>query len=61
MAVYRLGKSAVKDGDLVPNAVPDPIAAALALGTVVAIVLWRVSPLPLMTAGGAVGVVLRGR
>lgn len=45
---------------MLPHAVPDPLSALLALATVSVILLWRLSPLPLM-AGGAAGLVLRGR
>lgn len=44
-----------------PSAVPDPLSGLLALATVSVILLWRLSPLPLMAGGAAVGLVLRGR
>jgi chromate transporter len=46
---------------MLPNAVPDPLSGLLALATVSVILLWRLSPLPLMAGGAAVGLVLRGR
>ena len=46
---------------MLPNAVPDLLTALLSLLTVVAILIWRFSPLPLMAAGGAVGAVIRAR
>lgn len=46
---------------MLPNAVPDPLSGLLALATVSVILLWRLSPLPLMAGGAAAGLVLRGR
>lgn len=46
---------------MLPNAVPDPLTACLALGTAGALLVWRLSPLPLMAGGGAIGLVLRSR
>lgn len=46
---------------VMPHAMPDVTTGLLTLATVVAMVMWRLSPLPLMTAGGAVGAVLRAR
>jgi hypothetical protein len=42
-------------------AIPDFLAGALAVGTVAAMGLWQLSPLPLMAGGAAIGLVLRAR
>ena len=47
--------------DMLPHAVPDVTTVLLTLATVVVILVWRVSPLPAMAAGGAIGAVLRAR
>jgi chromate transporter len=44
-----------------PSALPDPLAGLLAGATLVLLLLWRVSPLPLMAGGATLGLVLRGR
>jgi chromate transporter len=54
-----IGAIAASLAALFPHAAPDPFAMALLVATVVAIFLWRVRPLPLMVAGGAVGVARR--
>ena len=46
---------------MLPHAVLDVTTVVLTLATVVAIVAWRVSPLPAMAAGGVVGAVLKAR
>jgi chromate transporter len=46
---------------LLPHAIPDLLTGALAVGTVVAMGLWHLSPLTLMTGGAAIGLVLRAR
>jgi chromate transport protein ChrA len=46
---------------MVPYAIPDLLTVALAVGTVVVLVLWRLSPLPLTAGGPAIGFVLRTR
>lgn len=46
---------------MLPNAVPDLLTGCLALGTAGALLVWRLSPLPLMAGGGALGLVLRSR
>lgn len=46
---------------MLPNAVPDALSGLLALATLSVILLWRLSPLPLMAGGAAIGLVLRGR
>jgi chromate transporter len=54
-----IGAIAVSLVAILPHAAPDPFAMAILLATVIAILLWRVRPLPLMVAGGAVGVARR--
>lgn len=46
---------------MLPNAVPDALSGLLALATLSVILLWRLSPLPLMAGGAAIGLVLRDR
>ncbi|MBI3329480.1 MAG: chromate efflux transporter [Nitrospinae bacterium] len=46
---------------MLPYAIPDLLTGALAVGTVVAMLLWRFGPLPLMTGGAAIGLILRVR
>jgi chromate transporter len=46
---------------MLPYAIPDLLTGTMAVGTVVAMGLWRLSPLPLMVGGGAIGLVLRVR
>jgi hypothetical protein len=65
----RLERAAMGDIDLVnpalslkqPSAIPDSLTGALAAGTVVAMGLWHLSPLPLMAGGAAIGLVLRAQ
>jgi chromate transporter len=56
-----IGMTAVAVIRMLPHALPDLITGLLAVGTVVAMGCWRLSPLPLMMGGAAVGLVLRGR
>jgi hypothetical protein len=56
-----VGVTAVAVLWMVPYAIPNLLAGALAVGTVGALVLWRLSPLPLMAGGAAIGCVLRAR
>ena len=56
-----IGMTAVAVLRMLPYAIPDLVTGALALGTVVAMGLWHLSPLPLMTGGAAMGLVLRAR
>jgi MFS family permease len=56
-----IGVTAVAVLRMVPYAIPDLFTGALAVRTVVALVLWRLSPLPLLTGGAAIGIVLRTR
>ncbi len=54
-----IGAIAVSMAAIFPHAAPDLFAMAILLATVIAILLWRMRPLPLMAAGGAVGVARR--
>jgi chromate transport protein ChrA len=56
-----IGMIAVAILQMLPNAVPDILPEVLAVGTVAAMVVWRLSPLPLMVGGGALGLVVRSR
>jgi chromate transporter len=56
-----IGMTAVAVLRMLPHAIPDPVAGSLAVGTIAAMVLWHLSPLPLMTGGAAIGLVLRAR
>jgi chromate transporter len=56
-----IGMITVAVFQMVPYAMPDLLTGVLALGTVVAMLIWRLRPLPLMTGGGAIGLVLRAR
>jgi hypothetical protein len=56
-----VGETAVAVLRMVPYAIPNLLAGALAVGTVGALVLWRLSLLPLMAGGAAIGCVLRAR
>jgi chromate transporter len=56
-----IGMIAVAVLRMLPDAIPDLVAGILAVGTVVAMGLWRLSPLPVMTGGAAMGLVLRAR
>jgi chromate transporter len=56
-----IGMTAVAVLRILPSAIPDPLTGALAAGTVAGMGLWRLSPLPLMTGGAAIGLVLRAR
>ena len=55
------GMTAVAVLRMLPAAVPDPLTGVVALGTVAAMGLWHLSPLPRITGGAALGVVLRTR
>ncbi len=50
-----VGMTAVALLRMLPTAVPGVVPAALALGTVVVMLAWRVSPLPLLAVGGVIG------
>lgn len=56
-----IGMTAVAVLRMLPAAIPDLFAGVVAVGTVVAMGLWRLSPLPLITGGAALGLVLRTR
>jgi chromate transporter len=56
-----IGMIAVAVLRMLPYAIPDLVAGILSVGTVVAMGLWHLSPLPLMTGGAAMGLVLRAR
>jgi chromate transport protein ChrA len=56
-----IGITAVALLQMLPHAIPDLLTAALAVGTVLAMELWGLSPLPLMAGGSAMGLVLRAR
>jgi chromate transport protein ChrA len=47
--------------EMLPHAIPDLLTGALAVGTVVTMGLWHLSPLPLTAGGAAMGLVLRAR
>jgi chromate transporter len=53
-----IGMIAVALLQMLPNALPDLITAALALATVAALLLWHTSPLMLMAGGGGLGLLL---
>jgi chromate transporter len=56
-----IGMTAVAVLRMLPAAVPDLLTGMVAVGTVGAMGLWHFSPLPLITGGAALGVVLRAR
>jgi chromate transporter len=56
-----IGMTAVAVLRMLPAAVPDLLTAIMAVGTVGAMGLWHLSPLPLIAGGAALGVVLRAR
>jgi hypothetical protein len=56
-----IGMTAVAVIRMLPHAMPDLITGLLAVGTVVAMGRWRLSPLPLMMGGAAIGLVLHAR
>jgi chromate transporter len=56
-----IGMTAVAVLRMLPAAVPDLLTGMVAVGTVGAMGLWHLSPLPLITGGAALGVVLRAR
>ena len=45
---------------MAPHAMPDPMAVAMLIGTLIALLAWRIGALKLMSAGAVVGV-LRSR
>jgi chromate transporter len=56
-----IGMTAVAVLQMLPYAVPDLLTGVMAIGTVVAMGFWRLSPLPLITGGAAIGFMLRTR
>jgi hypothetical protein len=56
-----VGVTAVAVLRVVPHAIPNLLAGAVAVGMVVSLVLSWLSPLPLMAGGAAIGCVLRAR
>jgi chromate transporter len=56
-----IGVTAIAVLRMVPYANSDLLTGAMTVGTVVARVLWRLSPLPLMLGGASIGPVLRAR
>jgi chromate transporter len=56
-----IGMTAVAVLRMLPAAVPDLLTGVMAVGTVGAMGLWHLSPLPLITGGAALGFVLRAR
>jgi chromate transporter len=54
------GLFAVALGRMAPHALPDPVAVAMLLGTLIAVLGWRLGTIPLLMAGAGVGVI-RGR
>jgi hypothetical protein len=56
-----IGMTAVAVIRMLPSALPDTLAGLLAVGTVAAMGRGRLSPVPLMLGGAAMGLVLRAR
>jgi chromate transporter len=56
-----IGITAVAVLRMLPYAIQGPLAGALAGGTVLVMLLWRLSPLPLMLGGAVLGFVLRAQ
>jgi len=54
-----IGAIAVSLAAMLPHAAPGPLTRVILLATVLVISVWHVRPLPLMVAGGAVGVARR--
>ena len=52
-----IGVMAVLLARLVPQAAPDPLAVAVLILTVAALLLWRLAPLKAMAAGAVFGIV----
>ena len=45
---------------MAPHALPDPFAVAILMGTVIALLVWRIGAIKLMVSGAALGL-LRSR
>ncbi len=58
MVIARAGVAVLR---MLPAAIPDLLTGVVAVGTVGAMGIWHLSPLPLITGGAAIGVVLRAR
>jgi chromate transporter len=56
-----IGMTAVAVLQMLPAAIPDLLSGVVAVGTVVAMELWHLSPLPLITGGAAIGFLFRAR
>jgi chromate transporter len=56
-----IGMTAVAVLRMLPAAIPDLPTGVVAVGTVVAMGLWHLSPLPLITGGAAIGWLFRAR
>ena len=56
-----IGMTVVAVLRMLPAAIPDLCTGVVAVGTVVAMGLWHLSPLPLITGGAALGLLLRAR
>jgi chromate transporter len=56
-----IGMTAVAVIRMLPYAISGMLTGLLTVGTVAVMGLWRLSPLPLMTGGAAIGLVLRAR
>jgi chromate transporter len=56
-----IGMTAVAVLRMLPAATPDLLTGVMAVGTVMAMGLWHLSPLPLITGGAAIGFLLRAR
>jgi chromate transporter len=56
-----IGMTAVAVLRMLPAAIPDLFTGVMAVGTVVAMGLWHLSPLPLITGGAALGWLFRAR
>jgi chromate transporter len=56
-----IGMTAVAVLRMLPAAIPDPLTGVVAVGTVVAMGLWHLGPLPLITGGAAMGLLFRAR
>jgi len=56
-----IGMTAVAVLRMLPAAIPDLFTGVMAVGTVVAMGLWHLSPLPLITGGAAIGWLFRAR
>jgi chromate transporter len=52
-----LGVLAVALTQMAPHALPDPLAVAILVGTLIALLGWRLGAIKLMGAGAVVGVV----